>query len=83
MIIDFKRNTHNFWPVVINEYKEMIIDFKRNTHNFLPVVINGKQLSVSNSVKILGVTISANFKWNEHIHECIKRKKAFLIYRTL
>ena len=39
--------------------KEMRIDFKRNTHNF---VINGKELSVSNSVKILGVTISSDLK---------------------
>ena len=46
--------------------KEMIIDFKKNAHNFLPLVINGKELPVSNYVKILGVSICANLKWNEH-----------------
>ena len=50
--------------------KEMRIDFKRNAHNFPPILINGKKLSVSNSVKILGVTISSDLKWNEHISEC-------------
>ena len=37
------------------------------THNFPPIVINGKELSVSNSVKILGVTISSDLKWNEPV----------------
>ena len=42
--------------------KEMRFDFKRNTHNFPPIVVNGKELSVSNSVKFLGVTISSDLK---------------------
>ena len=49
----------------------MRIDFKMNTHNFPPIVINGKEISVSNSVKILGVTISSDLKWNEHISSFI------------
>ena len=32
---------------------------------FKPFVINGKDLAVSNSVKILGVAISAILKWND------------------
>ena len=47
---------------------EMCIDFKRNTHNFPPIVINGKELSVSNSVKILGVTISSDLKSVSYTH---------------
>ena len=63
--------------------KEMRIDFKRNTHNFPPIVINGKELSVSNSVKILGVTISSDLKWNEHISECIKKANKRLYFIVL
>ena len=48
--------------------KEMCIDFKRNTHNFPPIVINGKELSVSNSVKILGVTLSSDLKLHLRVH---------------
>ena len=55
--------------------KELVINFKKNPHNFSPVVVNDKELPVSSSVKILGVTISANQKWNHHIAERIKKAK--------
>ena len=42
--------------------KVLVIDFKKNPHNFSPIVVNGKELPVSNSVKILGVTESSNLK---------------------
>ena len=61
----------------------MIVDFKRNTHNFSPVVNNGKNLTVCNSVKILGVTISANLKWNDHILECIKKANKRIYFIVL
>ena len=51
--------------------------------NFPPIVINGKELSVSNSVKILGVTISSDLKWNEHISECIKKANKRLYFIVL
>ena len=63
--------------------KEMRIDFKRNTHNFPPIVISGKELSVSNSVKMLGVTISSDLKWNDHISECIKKANKRLYFIVL
>ena len=61
----------------------MRIDLKRNTHNFPSIVVNGKELSVSNSVKILGVTISSDLKWNEHISECIKKANKRLYFVVL
>ena len=63
--------------------KEMRIDFKRNTHNFPPIVINAKEISVSNSVKMLGVTISSDLKWNDHISECIKKANKRLYFIVL
>ena len=61
----------------------MRIDFKMNTHNFPAIVINGKEISVSNSVKILGVTISSDLKWNDHISECIKKANKRLSFIVL
>mgnify|MGYP000671742916 FL=1 len=61
----------------------MRIDFKRNTHNFPPILINGKELSVSNSVKILGVTIRSDLKWNEHISDCNKKANKRLYFIVL
>ena len=40
----------------------MIIDFKRNNHVFNHV--NGKELSVVESVKILGLTVSSQIQYN-------------------
>ena len=51
-----------------DKWKVMRIDFERNTHNFPPIVINGKELSVSNSVKILGVTLSSDLKLHLRVH---------------
>ena len=61
----------------------MRIDFKMNTYNFPAIVINGKEISVSNSVKIVGVTISSDLKWNDHISECIKKANKRLSFIVL
>ena len=50
----------------VDKCRELVIDFKKNPHNFSPIV-NGKELPVSSSAKILGVSISSNLKWNDHI----------------
>ena len=38
-----------------------------------PIVINNEELGLVNSAKLLGVTISNNLTWNEHINEIIKK----------
>ena len=58
---------------------QRVIDFKKNPHNFSPIV-NGKELLVFSSVKMLGVTISSNLKWNDHIPECIKKANKRLYF---
>ena len=42
--------------------KGLIIDFKKNKQAFSPIVVGGNELSVVNSARILGVTISYNLK---------------------
>ena len=51
-----------------DKWKELVIDFKKSPHNLSPIVVNSKELLVSSNVKILGVTISSNLKWNDHTY---------------
>ena len=69
----------NHMQLNADKCKEMIIDFKRNNHVFNHV--NGKELSVVESVKILGLTVSSNLLWNNHVIEAIKKsnKRIFLL----
>ena len=53
--------------------KEMVIDFKKISHNFSPLEVDGNELPVTDCAKILGVTISSDLKWNNHIVGCIKK----------
>ena len=45
-----------------------------------PVLINGKDLSVVENAKILGVTISNDLKWNDHVEEAIKKANKRLYF---
>ena len=63
--------------------KELIIDFKRNKHFFSPLTVHGYELSVVNSAKILGVTISNVLKWNAHVTESIKKCNKRLYFLIL
>lgn len=63
--------------------KELVIDFKKNPHNFSPLVVNGKELPVIDSAKVLGVTLSRDLKWNNHVSECIKKVNKRLYFIVL
>ena len=53
--------------------KELLVDFKTTKQSFDPLTVNGKKLPVVKSAKILGLTISSNLKWTDHINEVIKK----------
>ena len=63
--------------------KELIIDFKTVKDSFDPIAINGKELELVNHAKILGVTISSNFLWNEHVSSTIKKANKRLYFLVL
>ena len=65
--------------------KEMVVDFKKISHNFSPVEVDGNELPVTDCAKILGVTISSDLKWNNHIVDCIKKvnKRLYFINCSL
>ena len=56
--------------------KELRISFTRDDVSYEDVSIDQTTLNTVQSVKILGVTIQNNLKWNLHIKDTIK--KAFL-----
>ena len=53
--------------------KELQIDFKTTKQSFDPLTVNRKKLPVVKNAKILGLTISSNLKWTDHINEVIKK----------
>ena len=63
--------------------KELIIDFKENPHNFSPLVVDSKALPVIDCAKILGVTISSDLKWNNHVVDCIKKANKRIYFIVL
>ena len=63
--------------------KDMNIDFKKNRHAFEPVIIDGKELSVVSFAKILGVTLSSDLTWNDHVNESIRKANKRLYFLVL
>ena len=63
--------------------KVMVIDFKRKKHVFCPLLVDGCELETVDSVKILGVTISSNLKWNKHVNESFKKANKRLYFLVL
>ena len=53
--------------------KELQISFSRSPDSFKAITINNKPIEVVTCVKLLGLTISNNLKWNAHIDNVIKK----------
>ena len=47
--------------------KELRISFAKRSPEFNPIPINGEELEIVQSAKLLGVTISHNLSWDNHI----------------
>ena len=63
--------------------KVMNIDFKKNWHAFEPVIVDGKEISVVSSAKILGVTLSSDLTWSDHVNEAIRKANKRLYFLVL
>ena len=57
----------------LGKCKELLIYFGRTANSFPGVRISDVQLEVVEHAKILGLTISGNLKWNEHVSDIIKK----------
>lgn len=47
--------------------KELRISFGKNQPELQPILVNRQELEVVQSAKLLGVTVTSNLSWNEHI----------------
>ena len=54
--------------------KESQVGFSKLTTHFEPIKIHNNPVEVVRCAKILGLTVSSDLKWNEHVQQI--RKKA-------
>ena len=61
--------------------KELRIDFKQNRSIFSPISINDKQIEVVNEIKLLGMALKSDLRWNSHVHNIISKcsKRLYLL----
>ena len=60
--------------------KELRISVAKNQPEFQHILINGQELKVVQLAKLLGVTITSNLSWNEHINEIVKKASKRLYF---
>ena len=53
--------------------KELRMSFVRNKPELDPILVNHQTLESVNSVKLLGLDISSDLKWNVHVSELVRK----------
>ena len=69
-------STQNRVKLNCDKYKELRISFVKDKPQFAPIVVNGYELESVTSAKLLGLIISSNLTWNEHLEISDVIKKA-------
>ena len=59
---------------------ELRISFAKPAAVFAPIVINGEAIEVVSTVKLLGLNISSDLRWNCHVAEISKKKRVEYIF---
>ena len=70
----------NMFQIQPKKCKEMRISFRKIPETYEDITINGKTIDVIRSVKILGVTLQSNLKWDEHINNIVKKASKRLYF---
>ena len=52
---------------------ELRISFAEDEPQFATIVVDGNELERVTSAKLLGLTVSSNLTWNEHVSDVIKK----------
>ena len=60
--------------------KELKISFARTQPEFQPILVNGQELEVVKSTKRLGITVTSNLSWNEHVDDIVKKASKRLYF---
>ena len=66
-------STQNRVQLISEKCKELRISFVKDEPQLASIVIDGNELQRVSSAKLLGLTITSNFTWNEHIGDVIKK----------
>ena len=59
---------------------EFTISFAKDEPQFASIEVDGKELERVTSAKLLGLTISSNLTWNDHIRDVIKKASKRLYF---
>ena len=81
----FDWSTQNALSLNCTKYKSMIISRKKTSiQPVFPLHLNGNPLESVTSFKYLGVYISSDLSWSEHVKQvCVKAKRVTgLLYRN-
>ena len=60
--------------------KEMRISFSKVEKDLDPIILNDKVLEIVDHAKILGLRVSCNLKWNDHVSEVVKKASTRLYF---
>ena len=66
------KSNQNKFQLNESKCKELRISFAKSAADFAPIVINGKAIEVVSTVKLLGLNISSDLRWNCHVAHYIK-----------
>ena len=74
------KSQHNKFQLNKSKCKELRISFSKTTPDFPPVIINGKPIDAVPHVKLLGLNISNDLKWNIHVDEIVRKVSTCLYF---
>lgn len=74
------RSEGNKFQLNQEKCKELRISFAKNEPDFAPILINGKAIEVVPNVKLLGLNISSDLRWNCHVTEISKKVSVRLYF---
>ena len=81
-VVDELINKSNQNKFQLNEAKckELRISFARSPVDFAHIIVNGKAIEVVPTVKLLGLNISCDLRWNCHVDEICKKVSSRLYF---
>ena len=74
-----KKSKKNGFQLNEINYKELRISFAKHSVDLAPILVNGEAINVAHAVKLLGLNIFCDLRWNCHVSE-ISRKFASRLY---